>query len=92
MNETIPESRGRETPGSILSRGRRVQLNTFLQYIKFSSAVKKVRTGIYNIIILPAVLYGCETWSLTLRKEHRLRVFENRVLRRISGPREEEVR
>jgi hypothetical protein len=35
---------------------------------------------------LPVVLYGCETWSLTLREEHRLRVFENRVLRRIFGP------
>jgi hypothetical protein len=36
----------------------------------------------YNTIILPVVLYGCETWSLTLREEHGLRVFENRVLRR----------
>jgi hypothetical protein len=41
-------------------------------------------------VILPVVLYGCETWSLTLREEHRLRVFENRVLRRIFGPRREE--
>jgi hypothetical protein len=40
---------------------------------------------------LPVVLYGCETWSLTLREEHRLRVFENRVLRRIFGPKREEV-
>jgi hypothetical protein len=37
------------------------------------------------------VLYGCETWSLTLRKEHRLRVFENRVLRRVFGPKRDEV-
>ena len=37
-------------------------------------------------IILPVVLYGCETWSLTLREESRLRVFENRILRRIFGP------
>jgi hypothetical protein len=36
-------------------------------------------------------LYGCETWSLTLREEHRLRVFENRVLRRIFGPKRDEV-
>jgi hypothetical protein len=42
-------------------------------------------------IILPVVLYGCETWSLTLREEHRLRVFENRVLRRIFGPERDEV-
>jgi hypothetical protein len=41
--------------------------------------------------ILPVVLYGCETWSLTLREEHRLRVFENRVLRRIFGPKRDEV-
>jgi hypothetical protein len=42
-------------------------------------------------IILPVVLYGCETWFLTLREEHRLRVFENRVLRRIFGPKRNEV-
>jgi hypothetical protein len=41
--------------------------------------------------ILPVVLYGCETWSLTLREEHRLRVFENRVLRRIFGPKRDHV-
>jgi hypothetical protein len=43
------------------------------------------------MIILPVVLYGCETWSLTLREEHRLRVFENRVLRRVFGPKRDEV-
>ena len=42
-------------------------------------------------IILPVVLYGCETWSLSLREERRLRVFENRVLRRIFGPKRDEV-
>jgi hypothetical protein len=42
-------------------------------------------------IILPVVLYGCETLSLTLREEHRLRVYENRVLRRIFGPKRDEV-
>jgi hypothetical protein len=46
---------------------------------------------IYKTIMLPAILYGCETWSLTLRKEHRLRVFENKVLRRIFGPNRDEV-
>jgi hypothetical protein len=45
----------------------------------------------YKTIILPVVLYGRETWSLTLREEHRLGVFENRVLRRIFGPRRDEV-
>ena len=41
---------------------------------------KKLKIKIYKTIILPVVLYGCETWSLTLREERRLRVFENRVL------------
>ena len=44
-----------------------------------------------QIITLSVVLYGCETWSLTLREEHRLRVFENEVLRRIFGPRRDGV-
>jgi hypothetical protein len=52
---------------------------------------RKVKVKIYKTIILPVVLYGCETWSLTLREEHRLRVFENRVMRRIFGPRRDEV-
>jgi hypothetical protein len=43
-------------------------------------------------IILPVVLYGCETWSLTLREKRRLRVFENRVLRRVFWPKKDEVR
>jgi hypothetical protein len=47
--------------------------------------------GIYKTIILPVVLYECENWSLTLREEHRLSVFENRVLRRIFGPKRDEV-
>jgi hypothetical protein len=46
---------------------------------------------IYKTVILPIVLYGCESWSFTLREEHRLRVFENRVLRRIFGPKRDEV-
>jgi hypothetical protein len=52
---------------------------------------KNLRTRIYKTIILPVVLYRCETWSLTLKEEHRLRVFENRVLRRIFGPKRDEV-
>ena len=46
---------------------------------------KNLNIKIYRIIILPVVLYGCETWSLTLREERRLRVFENRVLGRVFG-------
>jgi hypothetical protein len=51
---------------------------------------KNLKIKIYKAVILPVVLYGCETWSLTLREERRLRVFENRVLRRIFGPKREE--
>jgi hypothetical protein len=52
---------------------------------------RNLKVKIYQTIILPFVLYGCETWSLTLREENRLRVFENRVLRRIFGPKRDEV-
>jgi len=58
-----------------------------VQNLLFSSVLSKnLKIKIYRTIILPVVLYGCETWSLILREEHRLRVFENRVLRRIFGP------
>ena len=52
---------------------------------------KNLKIKIYRTIILPVVLYGCETWSLTLREECRLNVFENRVLRKIFGPKRAEV-
>ena len=54
----------------------------------FQAAIQKLK---YQIYILPVVLYECETWSLTLREERKLRVFENMVLRRIFGPRGDEV-
>jgi hypothetical protein len=52
---------------------------------------RNVKIKVYKTIILLVVLYGCETWYLTLREEHRLRVFENRVLRRIFGTKRDEV-
>jgi hypothetical protein len=52
---------------------------------------KNFKIIIYKTIILPVVLYGCETWSLTLREVYILRMFENRVLRRIFGPKRDEV-
>jgi hypothetical protein len=52
---------------------------------------KKVKIRTYTTIILPVVLYGCETWSLTLREEHRLRVLEKIVLRRIFGQKRDEL-
>jgi hypothetical protein len=53
--------------------------------------LKKVNIRICKTVILPVVLYGCETWPLTLREEHKLRVFENRVLRSIFRPKRDEV-
>jgi hypothetical protein len=50
-----------------------------------------VNIRIHRTLIPPVVLYGCETWSLISREEHRLRVFENRVLRRIFGPKKDEM-
>jgi len=52
---------------------------------------KNLKIEIYRTIILPVALYGCETCSLTLREERKLRVFENMVLRKIFGPRRDEV-
>ena len=52
---------------------------------------KKLKVKTYKTIILSVVLYGCETWSLTLREEHRLRVFENKVLRKIFGAKKDEI-
>jgi len=59
--------------------------------LSFRLLSKNLKIKIYRTIILPVVLYGCETWSLTLRGERRLRVFQNRVLRRIFGPKRDEV-
>jgi hypothetical protein len=52
---------------------------------------KNIKSQLYRPIIFPIVLYGCGTWSVTVREEYRLRVFQNRVLRRIFGPKTEEV-
>jgi len=52
---------------------------------------KNIKIKIYRIIILPVVLYGCETWLLTLSEEHKVSVFEDRVQRRIFGPKRDEV-
>jgi len=53
--------------------------------LSYSLLSKNTETKIYRTIILPLVVYGCETWSLTLREEHRLRVLKNRMLKRIVG-------
>jgi hypothetical protein len=52
---------------------------------------KNLKIKIYRTIVLPVDLYGCEAWSLALREERRVKVFENRVLRRVFGPKRDEV-
>jgi len=63
-------------------------MQNLLSYSLISSNSK---IKIYRTVLLPVVLYGCETWSLTLREKCRLSVFERRVLRRIFGPKRDEV-
>ena len=68
-----------------------MHLTSIIEVRSSSLLSKNLKIKIYRTIILPVVLYGCETRSLTLREEHRLRVFENRVLRRIFGPKRDGV-
>jgi sorting nexin-29 len=65
--------------------------HAFQNLLSFHLQSRNVKIKIYKTIILPVVLYGRETWSLMLREEHRLRVFQNRVLRRIYGPKRDQV-
>jgi hypothetical protein len=65
--------------------------NSVQNLLSSSLLSRNLKIKIYSSIILPVVLYGCETWSLTLREEHRLRVFEKRLLRRVVGPQGDEV-
>ena len=62
-----------------------------VQNLSPSLLSKGLKIKIHRTISLPVVLYGCETWSLTMREERRMRVFENRVLRRIFAPKSDEV-
>jgi len=73
----------------VTQRNSRHSLSFFLPYSHLLSKNTKMR--IYRNIIFPIILYGCETWSLTLREERRLRVFENRVLKKVFGPKRDEV-
>jgi hypothetical protein len=63
-----------------------------VQNLLFSGLLSKdIKIKIYRAIILPVLLYGCETWCVTLSEQHRLRVFKNMVLRNICGPKGGEV-
>jgi hypothetical protein len=79
------EIKSRLNSGNACYRSVHILLSSRLLYMN-------VKVKICKTTILSVGLYGCETWSLTLREEHRLRVFENRVLRKIFGPKRDEVR
>ena len=81
--------KSRTTYQKIILQYRRKRFILF--YLFRKGFHKNLKIKIYGTIILPVVLYGCETWLLILREEHRLRVFENRVLRRIFGPKRDGV-
>jgi len=66
-----------------------MHLKRDVKFLKTDDCYPNIK--IYRTIILPVLLYGCETWSLTLREERKLRVFENRVLRIVFGPKRDEV-
>ena len=72
-------------------RGRYACYHSVQNLLSSRLLSKNLKITIYRTIILPVVLYGCETWLLTLQEERKLRVFENMVLRRIFGPRRYEV-
>jgi hypothetical protein len=61
------------------------------EYFVFQFAIQLIKIKMHGNITFPVVLYGCETWSLTLTEEHRLRVLENRVLRKVFEPSRDEV-
>jgi hypothetical protein len=73
-----------------MDSSREKDYQNIFKFCLLVSYEKKLKIKIYKTVILSVVLYGCETWSLTLREGHGLRVFENRVLRRIFGPIREE--
>ena len=77
-NDIQEENRGRINMGNVCYYSLEELLSSHL-------LSRKLKVNTYKTIILPVVLYGCETWSLTLREEHRLRVFGNKVLRKIFG-------
>ena len=70
---------------------RSASYNSVQNLLSYRLLSKNIKSKIYRTIILSVVLYGCETWSLLMREECRLRVFEKRVLRRIFGPKKDEV-
>jgi len=84
QNSSQEEIKSRLKSGNVCYHSAQYLLSSSLLY-------KNLKIKIYRAIILPVVLYGCETWSLTLREERKLMMFEDRVLRRIFGPKRDEL-
>ncbi|KAJ4450407.1 hypothetical protein ANN_01831 [Periplaneta americana] len=94
---------GNEPPGSLKAMTNPYELTETIIYLWktpvkiinnrliITEKKKNLKVTIYKTVILPVVLYGCETWTLTLREEQRLRMFENKVLRKIFGAKREDV-
>ena len=80
-----------KTPVEIYSAARTLARKACRLFANIAMPVYYYRFKICRTVTLPVVLYGCETWSLTLREKHRLRVFENTVLRKIHGSKRDEV-
>jgi len=89
-NLTDQNSVHEEIKGRFMSRN--AYCHSVQNFVSSSLLTKNIKIKIYRTIILPVVLYGFETWSLTLREKRRLRVFENRVLRRVFVPKMDEVK
>jgi hypothetical protein len=68
-----------------------LELRSLLKYFVLSPAPKNIKIKFYKTVILLVILNACETWSLTSREEHGLKVFENRLVKRIFGPKEQEM-
>jgi hypothetical protein len=86
LGTTLPSLNS--VPGELKSRfsSGNASYHSVQSLLSSNFLTKNIKIEIYRTIILLVILYGCETWSLTFREEHRLRVFENKVLRRIFGP------
>jgi hypothetical protein len=88
---SLPQNSIQEEIESRLKSGN-ASYHSVQNLVSSSLLSKNIKIKIYRTIILSVVLYGCETWSRTLRVEHRLRLFESRVLRRIFGHNRDEVK
>jgi len=91
LGKTLPNQNSIQEEMKSILKPQNACSRSVQNLLPFILLSKNLKIKIYRTITLPVFLYGCETWSLTLWEEHGLRMLENRVLRRIFGPRREEV-